>query len=122
MLLFGAVGLAGSTKASLSLSAANRQEAEQILNALKKEHALADTSGFNPYIGRQAFDDKGIAAFHWDSTFNGNVIKGHEQTLAQANNLGLSEAARKEALKHATTPHLQMKFDALDIRIFFPRE
>ncbi len=116
-----AIGNPPTVKTSRSFTAANRQEAEQILNALKKENALADSSGYNAYIGRTAFDDNGIAAYHWDTTFtDAGILKGHEQTFAEAQKL--RGPAREESMKHANTPHLQLKFDALDIRIFFPRE
>jgi hypothetical protein len=106
-------GAAPGATVEVARTVGSRAEAEQILNELMRRHHLVDTTGLNARIGRRVFDANGVAGYHWDTAFDADgVLLGHRQALNDG------PAGRH----HATTPHLQMQVNGVEVRLFFPRE
>jgi hypothetical protein len=106
-------GAAPGATVEVARTVGSRAEAEQVLNELMRRHHLVDTTGLNARIGRRVFDANGVAGYHWDTAFDADgVLRGHRQALNDG------PAGRH----HATTPHLQMQVNGVEVRLFFPRE
>jgi hypothetical protein len=104
-------GATPGAPAEIARTVASRAEAEKILNDLTQRHLLVDTTGLNARIGRRVFDANGVSGYHWDTAFDADgVLKGHRQAFTDG------PAGRQ----HATTPHLQMQVNGVEVRIFFP--